>query len=90
MSRRNSQAASGMVPSRGRPSGRSLKTPTPATQFMTARAPIAFHRRIIALDLARGLVMILMALDHTRDYFSQTNFDPLDLARTTPALFFIR
>lgn len=34
--------------------------------------------------------MILMALDHTRDYFSQTDFDPLDLDRTTPALFFTR
>ncbi len=34
--------------------------------------------------------MILMALDHTRDYLSQADFDPLDLARTTPALFFTR
>lgn len=37
--------------------------------------------------------MALMALDHTRDYFhslSLQGVDPLDLARTTPALYFTR
>jgi len=34
--------------------------------------------------------MIVMALDHTRDYFSSARFDPLDLTRTTPALYFTR
>jgi uncharacterized membrane protein len=57
---------------------------------MTAPSLTPFDRRIVAIDLARGLVMILMALDHTRDYLSQADFDPLDLARTTPALFFTR
>jgi uncharacterized membrane protein len=31
-----------------------------------------------------------MALDHTRDFFSGAPFDPLDLARTNPALFLTR
>ena len=50
----------------------------------TARA------RLESIDLLRGLVMVLMALDHTRDFFSNATFDPLDLAKTNPALFFTR
>ncbi len=48
--------------------------------------------RVDAIDALRGAVMILMALDHTRDYFSNTVFlfDPTDLTRTTVPLFFTR
>jgi uncharacterized membrane protein len=46
--------------------------------------------RIVAVDLLRGLVMMLMALDHTRDYFSGLPFPPEDLSKTSPALFFTR
>ncbi len=46
--------------------------------------------RLPALDQLRGLVMVLMALDHTRDFFANAAFNPLDLARTTPAYFLTR
>ncbi|HEU4471114.1 MAG TPA: heparan-alpha-glucosaminide N-acetyltransferase domain-containing protein [Flavisolibacter sp.] len=48
--------------------------------------------RIDGIDLLRGLVMIVMALDHTRDFFHKTAFtdDPLNLQTTTPLLFLTR
>src|SRR5262245_934631 len=40
--------------------------------------------------MLRGLVMVVMALDHVRDYFTSARFDPTDLNLTTPALFLTR
>jgi uncharacterized membrane protein len=48
--------------------------------------------RLESVDLLRGMVMVLMALDHTRDFFHNAigKFDPLDLSHTNIAIFFTR
>jgi len=49
-------------------------------------------RRIDSIDLLRGIVMIVMMLDHTRDFVHNAarEFDPTDLSRTNVILFFTR
>ena len=48
--------------------------------------------RITSIDFLRGTIMIVMALDHVRDYLYSASFlyDPLDFSKTTGILFFTR
>ena len=46
--------------------------------------------RLDSVDLLRGLVIVIMALDHARDYFTSARFDATDLTQTTAALFLTR
>ena len=56
---------------------------------MPASVPIT-RRRLDAIDTLRGLVMILMALDHVRDFFGAPGISPTNLAQTTVSLFATR
>jgi uncharacterized membrane protein len=50
------------------------------------------RKRIDSVDLLRGVVMVIMMLDHTRDYVHSGAllFDPLDLSKTTVWVFLTR
>lgn len=60
---------------------------------LTAPADVLTEKpRISSIDLMRGIVMVIMALDHARDFFHLGGFayNPTDMNTTTPVLFFTR
>jgi uncharacterized membrane protein len=65
---------------------------TPSLSVLAEAPPISrgLQPRLDSIDLLRGLVMVLMALDHTRIYFSNAGFDPVDLSQTTSGYFLTR
>ncbi|MBD2715247.1 DUF1624 domain-containing protein [Microvirga sp. STR05] len=61
--------------------------------FASAAVPVpgrASVARVQAVDVVRGLVMVIMALDHVRELWSPTSIRPEDMAQTTGLLFFTR
>jgi uncharacterized membrane protein len=64
---------------------------TLANRGATGARPVT-RTRVQAVDILRGLVMVIMALDHTRDYVhaAAMAFQPEDLRQATPAIFLTR
>ena len=71
------------------PSGPSQTAPDPGPAGPTS-VPGTGHRRLDHVDLLRGLVMVIMVLDHVRAYLTEARFDPTDMARTDAAIFATR
>jgi uncharacterized membrane protein len=72
------------------PSGAFRIRPVPPTRSEPAEAQSSrnpVRRRLDHVDLLRGLVVVIMALDHVRAYLTDVRFDPTDLTRTDIALF---
>src|SRR4051812_27287476 len=46
--------------------------------------------RLASIDVLRGLIIVIMALDHVRDYFTAVRFNPLDPTQTTAMLYATR
>ena len=69
-----------------------LAAGTACADAVTASPTVAKAGRIPSIDALRGLVILLMLVDHTREFFflhAQVS-DPMDVTTTEPALFFTR
>src|SRR5262249_60528238 len=62
--------------------------PLPAAGVLPTGFVATARPRFDSIDLLRGLVMVIMALDHTRDFFGGSGLNPRDVG--DPALFMTR
>jgi uncharacterized membrane protein len=63
---------------------------TVTTSPIVAAGSVPESSRIRSIDVVRGAVMVLMALDHVRDWVTNLRFQPEDLSRASAALFATR
>jgi uncharacterized membrane protein len=69
----------------------SLQPPVlPAPASASSAGDTSTRARLESIDIVRGVIMIIMALDHTRDFFGIPGQSPTNLANTTVALFLTR
>ena len=63
-----------------------------ATEAVGTPAPLPAppRARLESVDVVRGVIMIIMALDHTRDFFGIPGQNPTDLTTASSALFLTR
>src|SRR5882724_3081295 len=64
--------------------------PVGLLQSVKSSPVVAAVTRLASVDILRGLVMVIMALDHTRHFLTNVPFPPELLGKTYAALFFTR
>ena len=57
---------------------------------MVSKETFRSTERLTSIDITRGLVIIIMALDHVRDFFSYTVYRPTDVTQASVFLFATR
>lgn len=63
---------------------------SPTISHVPPAAATTKRMRLESVDVVRGVVMILMALDHVRDFLGKPGLNPTNPATTTIPLFFTR